>query len=87
MKRTKETFNQYIRDWLENYRKEKAYSMEKMSEALMEDSRSYYDQKRGKIGFSGRTVCRMLIQLTDMEILEFVRGLRTSVWGEEFQDE
>lgn len=87
MKEQKKRFNQYVREWLEDYRKRKSYSMEKMSEKLLEDTRSYYDQKKGKIGFSGWTICRLLFCLTNSEIQEFVGGLRTFVWEDEFKEE
>lgn len=87
MKKRNTELNQYVSAWLENYRNKKAYSMEQMSERLLEDSRSYYDQEKGKIGFSGNTVCRMLAYLSDAEVLDFIEGLRKIVWMEEFQDE
>lgn len=79
--------NQYVSTWLKRYRNKRFYSMEQMSERLQEDSRSYYDQEKGKIGFSGNTVCRILAYLSDAEVLDFIEGLRNIVWAEEFQDE
>ena len=86
MKKEKECFKRYVKKWIEKYRKRKNYSIEKMSEKLSETARSYYSQKIGKIGFSGWTICRLLVCMTDLEILEFVGGLRKEVWGEEFEE-
>lgn len=87
MEKAKEQFKEYVREWMENCRSEKDYSVDRMSEALLEESRSYSDQKSGKIGFSGITICRMLLQLSESERGEFIRGLQTNVWPEEFEEE
>ena len=86
MKGTNPKFNHFVSEWIRTYRSKKAYTIDMMSEKLLEDSRSYADQEKGKLGFSGHTLSRFLVQLQDPEVLDFVRGLKEIVWWEEFKD-
>lgn len=83
MKETNKKFNQYVGAWIRNYQDKKKYTIDKMSEKLKEDSRSYSDQEKGRMGFSGKTISLLLILLSDYEVLEFVEGLKKDVWIED----
>ncbi|MCI8638629.1 MAG: hypothetical protein HFG41_05665 [Coprococcus sp.] len=86
MKGTNPEFNNFVGEWIRTYRSRQEYTIDMMSEKLLVDSRSYADQEKGKLGFSGHTLSRFLIQLPEPEVLNFVRGLKKIVWWEEFKD-
>ena len=86
MKGKTQEFNQFVGEWIRTYRIREEYTIDMMSEKLQEDSRSYADQEKGKLGFSGHTLSRFLVQLPEPEVLDFVRGLKEIVWWEEFKD-
>lgn len=83
MKRTNVEFNHYVGRMIGQYRDKRKYTMERMSETLNVSTRCYQEQEKGRMGFSGQTICLFLLNLKDEEILSFIHGLRKSVWKED----
>lgn len=83
MRRTNREFNHYVGNMIGQYRGRMKYTMERMSETLNVSTRCYQEQEKGRMGFSGQTICRFLLSLKDDEILSFIHGLRKSVWKED----
>ena len=61
------------------------YSQERMAEKLNISPRSYWEQEKGKSGFSGRTICRLLCILPPEEVSSLIHSLRTEVWKEDYE--
>ena len=47
--------------------------------------RSYWEQEKGKSGFSGKTICRLLCILPPEEIDQLIHSLRTEVWKDDYE--
>ena len=80
MKKSDKDLNLLISRKLYEYRMENSYSQERMAEKLNISPRSYWEQEKGKSGFSGRTICRLLCILPPEEVSSLIHSLRTEVW-------
>ena len=85
MKKSDKDLNLLISRKLYEYRMENSYSQERMAEKLNISPRSYWEQKKGKSGFSGRTICRLLCILPPEEVSSLIHSLRTEVWKEDYE--
>ena len=83
MKKSDKDLNLLISRKLYEYRMENSYSQERMAEKLNISPRSYWEQEKGKSGFSGRTICRLLCILPPEEVSSLIHSLRTEVWKED----
>ena len=84
MKKSDKDLNLLISRKLYEYRMENSYSQERMAEKLNISPRSYWEQEKGKSGFSGRTICRLLCILPPEEVSSLIHSLRTEVWKEDY---
>lgn len=85
MKKSDKDLNLLISRKLYEYRMENSYSQERMAEKLNISPRSYWEQEKGKSGFSGRTICRLLCLLPPEEVSSLIHSLRTEVWKEDYE--
>lgn len=85
MKKSDKDLNLLISRKLYEYRMENSYSQERMAEKLIISPRSYWEQEKGKSGFSGRTICRLLCILPPEEVSSLIHSLRTEVWKEDYE--
>lgn len=85
MKKSDKNLNLFISKKLYEYRTQNSYSQERMAEKLNISPRSYWEQEKGKSGFSGKTVCRLLCILPPDEVDSFIHSLRTEVWKEDYE--
>lgn len=85
MKKSDKDLNLFISRKLYEYRMENSYSQERMAEKLNISPRSYWEQEKGKSGFSGRTICRLLCILPPEEVSSLIHSLRTEVWKEDYE--
>lgn len=85
MKKSDKNLNHFISKTLYEYRIQNSYSQERMAEKLNISPRSYWEQEKGKSGFSGKTVCRLLCILPPDEVSSFIQSLRTEVWKEDYE--
>lgn len=85
MKKSDKDLNLLISKKLYEYRMENSYSQERMAEKLNISPRSYWEQEKGKSGFSGRTICRLLCILPPEEVSSLIHSLRTEVWKEDYE--
>ena len=85
MKKSDKDLNLLISRKLYEYRMENSYSQERMAEKLNISPRSCWEQEKGKSGFSGRTICRLLCILPPEEVSSLIHSLRTEVWKEDYE--
>ena len=85
MKKSDKDLNLLISRKLYEYRMENSNSQERMAEKLNLSPRSYWEQEKGKSGFSGRTICRLLCILPPEEVSSLIHSLRTEVWKEDYE--
>ena len=85
MKKSDKDLNLLISRKLYEYRMENSYSQERMAEKLNISPRSYWEQEKGKSGFSGRTICRLLCIRPPEEVSSLIHSLRTEVWKEDYE--
>ncbi|HIX72472.1 MAG: helix-turn-helix transcriptional regulator [Clostridiales bacterium] len=85
MKNSDKNLNHLISKKLYEYRMENSYSQELMAEKLNISPRSYWEQEKGKSGFSGKTICRFLCILPPEEVIKLIHVLRTEVWKDDYE--
>ena len=85
MKKSDTNLNHLISRKIYEYRIQNSYSQELMAEKLNISPRSYWEQEKGKSGFSGKTICRLLCLLSPEEIDSLVHCLRTEVWKKDYE--
>lgn len=85
MKKSDKNLNLLISKKIYEYRIQNSYSQERMAEKLNISLRSYWEQEKGKSGFSGKTICRLLCILPPEEIDQLIHSLRTEVWKDDYE--
>ncbi len=80
MGRTNPTLNHYVSTFIRSFRQRKHLSQEQMADLLNISTRCYQELEERDGGTSGRTICRLLTQLSEEERREFVDGIMENVW-------
>lgn len=77
MSNYKKELNDFIRERMRSYRKEHAYSQERMAEMIRIAPRSYFDQEHGKYGFSALSFAMFLLAFPEDEMMEMLGEIRS----------
>ncbi|MCD8242185.1 MAG: hypothetical protein LUD73_07480 [Lachnospiraceae bacterium] len=74
--------NAYVRTVTMEFRRKNQLTQEQMAEGPNNPPRTYHAPQEGHCGFSGQTICRLLVLLSAEDRLAFVHGIETGVWDQ-----